>query len=89
MNATNHELLIVLEEMVELRAIAFEVLKVEYTREDLLNLSNATADRDLTSKASLQALGPRDVIGMNVSFKNPIDLKAASINVIDDLQGKG
>ena len=63
----------ILEEHIELAAIARNIDCVENGAEDLLHLLDALTDRHPGAGLELDIGGAREMIGMNMGFENELD----------------
>lgn len=73
LDVPEREELSVLEEMVELAAVAFHVGRVEHGAEDLLHLADLLADPDTSAGLELDVSRARQMVGMVVGLEHPID----------------
>jgi len=63
----------VLEQVIELRAVAGDVGGVEYRAKNALHVANVLADADLRAGLELDVGRPRQVVGVRVRLQHPSD----------------
>jgi len=82
------EALAVLEQMVELAAVAYDIGRVEHGPEDLLYLADMLADPDLGAGLALDIGRARQMVGMGVGLQHPIDRQSKCFCLIEDDVGR-
>ena len=70
------EALAVLEQMIELGAVARHVDRIEHRAENALHVANMFADRDLGAGLELDVGRARQMVGMGMRFQHLADLDA-------------
>lgn len=78
------EAVAVQEKLVELAAVFLKLRAgVEDLTEDLLNANDLAADRKLAAEFSLQERRRRQVVGMRMRLKKPLNFQAFGLHIID------
>ena len=76
--------LAVSEESIELAAVGRQVIDIEYVPEGVLHHADLRSDRQCSAELLLQVWRAAQVIGVNVSFEDPVDVQFIRVHVVDD-----
>ena len=85
---TDLKTLAILEQMIELNALARHVLEIEHRPENLLHLFDVLADADLGRGLRLEIGRSRQMIGMSMGLEHPDDARTLGVSLSQDSPGR-